>query len=178
MKKILAVLTISAIIAGCSNSPSSAQAATTIQATVKETTVANTENSNDAKSVAKKLSEIQNWFIGDVWNNFVNFDFYRSTGKDCTGSDIDIEFAYEQFKKTYTLKDEYNSYINALPDDTYADIKNYWSKMNEQIDSIYKDLEENGLEQGTEKLSLSLLQQYSDAFRDGVKELKDSLKEK
>lgn len=118
-------------------------------------------------SVEDMLYEIENWYTGDIWNNFVDFDSYRLTGKDCTGSDIDIEFAYKNFKKSYAQKDEYDSYINSLSDE-YADLKEAWNKMNEQIEIIYADLEANGIKEGDERLSLSLLDQYADAFDDYI----------
>lgn len=118
-------------------------------------------------SVEDKLFEIENWYTGDIWNNFVDFDSYRLTGKDCTGSEIDIEFAYKNFKKSYAKKDEYDSYISSLSDE-YADLKEAWEKMNEQIELIYADLEANGISEGGDRLSLSLLQQYADAFDDYI----------
>lgn len=121
------------------------------------------EEKESEKSVDDMLFEIKNWYIGDIWNNFVDFDSYRTSGKDCTGSEIDIEFAYDDFLESYELKDEYNSYINSLPED-YEDLKSVWSKMNEQIENIYNDLETNGLDEGLPRLELDLLRQYSDKF--------------
>lgn len=79
------------------------------------------QEDTSSDSIPDKLSEINNWYIGDIWNNFVNFDSYRLNGKDCTGSDIDIDYAYEQFEKAYAKKEQYDSYINALSDDKYSD---------------------------------------------------------
>ena len=42
--------------------------------------------------------------------------------------------------------------------------KKAWSKMNEQIELIYNDLQENGIKEGSPRFSLDLLRQYSDAF--------------
>ena len=122
------------------------------------------QEDTSSDSIPDKLSEINNWYIGDIWNNFVNFDSYRLNGKDCTGSDIDIDYAYEQFEKAYAKKEQYDSYINALSDDKYSDLKKAWSKMNEQIELIYNDLQENGIKEGSPRFSLDLLRQYSDAF--------------
>ena len=119
-------------------------------------------------NVGDKLIEIKNWYVSKIWNNFVDFDSYRETGKDCTGSEIDIEFAYKKFLEAYSLKDEYNSYIDLLSDD-YENLKSVWAKMDEQIKKIYKDLEENGLKEGTPALELDLLRQYSESFYDYVK---------
>lgn len=122
------------------------------------------QEDTSSDSIPDKLSEINNWYIGDIWNNFVNFDSYRLNGKDCTGSDIDIDYAYEQFEKAYAKKEQYDSYINALSDDEYSDLKKAWDKMNEQIELIYNDLQENGIKEGSPRFSLDLLRQYSDAF--------------
>lgn len=125
------------------------------------------ENVQEEKSVEDMIHEINNWYVSDVWNNFVDFDSYRKTGKDCTGSEIDIDFAYEKFKKSYEKKNEYDSYINGLSDE-YIEFKETWNKMSEQIDIVYKDLEDNGIENGGESLSLDYLRQYSDYFWDLV----------
>lgn len=141
-----------------------------IEETRKETNVQSTisiENEVDkelaAKDIEDVLTEINNWYIGDIWNNFVDFDAYRKYGKDCTGSDIDIEFAYKGFQEAYKLKDKYNSYIVSLPDN-YSNLKEVWGKMNEQIELIYQDLETNGLKEGMSGLKISLLGQYSNRF--------------
>lgn len=126
-----------------------------------------TENVEEEKSVEDMIQEINNWYVSEVWNNFVDFDSYRKTGKDCTGSEIDIDFAYEKFKKSYEKKNEYDSYINELSDE-YIEFKETWNKMSEQIDIVYKDLEDNGIENGGESLSLDYLRQYSDYFWDLV----------
>ena len=126
-----------------------------------------TENVEEEKSVEDMIQEINNWYVSEVWNNFVDFDSYRKTGKDCTGSEIDIDFAYEKFKKSYEKKNEYDSYINELSDE-YIEFKETWNKMSEQIDIVYKDLEDNGIENGEESLSLDYLRQYSDYFWDLV----------
>lgn len=128
-----------------------------------ETSESEKAKSEKAKSAEEMLSEIQNWYVGDIWNNFVDFDSYRQTGKDCTGSEIDIDFAYEDFKEKYALKEEYNSYISSLSEE-YGDLKNVWGKMNEQIEMIYTDLEENGMRECAVGLKLDLLRQYSDKF--------------
>lgn len=122
-------------------------------------------SSQDASevSVDDMLFEIENWYIGDIWNNIVDFNTYRLTGKDCTGSDIDIEFAYDTFKESYALKEEYSTYISSLSDE-YADLKEVWTKMNEQIELIYTDLETNGLTQSGTGLNTDLLSQYSQTF--------------
>lgn len=125
------------------------------------------ENVQEEKSVEDMIHEINNWYVSDVWNKFVDFDSYRKTGKDCTGSEIDIDFAYEKFKKSYEKKNEYDSYINELSDE-YIEFKETWNKMSEQIDIVYKDLEDNGIENGGESLSLDYLRQYSDYFWDLV----------
>ena len=125
------------------------------------------QNDEEEKSIEDMLKEINNWYVSDIWNNFVDFDSYRKTGKDCTGSEIDIDFAYEKFKKSYEKKNEYDSYINELSDE-YIEFKETWNKMSEQIDIVYKDLEDNGIENGGESLSLDYLRQYSDYFWDLV----------
>lgn len=115
------------------------------------------------------LSTIKKWYTGEIWNKFVDFDAFRETGKDCTGSDIDIEFAYAGFLKSYELKEQYDSYINSLPEE-YGELKDVWSKMNEQIELAYQDLEKNGVSVGKPELELDLLRQYSEKFYELIPE--------
>lgn len=125
------------------------------------------DSDEEEKSESEMLFTINNWYVGDIWNNFVDFRDYRETGKDCTGADIDIEFAYQEFKEAYEKKNEYHDYINGLSDE-FNSIKDEWNKMNEQIELIYADLEKNGVQQGAPALNLDLLNQYGTAFGDDV----------
>lgn len=129
---------------------------------------ADTSENNDTETI-DKLREIRNWYVTDIWNNFVNFDAYRRTGQDCTGSEIDIDFAYDEFKKQYTKLDEYDVFMCSL-DSEYDDIKNAWGKMVEQIKKIYTDLEQNGIKHDGSDLNLDLLSQYGTSFENYVYE--------
>lgn len=132
--------------------------------TVKES------SSLKGKTVKEAINTINNWYIGEIWNNFVDFQSYRLTGLDCTGSKIDINFAYKNFKKSYKLKEEYDVYIACLGSN-YSEIKDTWSLMKKQIEIIYADLEENGVKKDGSYLDLNLLSQYSDKFYELVNEL-------
>ena len=148
---------------------------TTIKAKVGKKTlkckIAVKESSSlKGKNVKEALNTINNWYIREVWNNFVDFQSYRLTGLDCTGSKIDINFAYKNFKKSYKLKEEYDAYIACLGSN-YSEIKDTWSLMKKQIEIIYDDLEENGVENDGSYLDLDLLSQYSDRFYNLVYEL-------
>ncbi len=112
------------------------------------------------------LNNIKNWYAG-IWNHFVDFQAYRESGKDCTGSEIDIDFAYSEFEKEYKSLEEYDNYITNLSDE-YSDLKNVWEKMKEQIESIYADISTNGVKKGGERIKLDLLDQYSSSFRDSI----------
>lgn len=109
------------------------------------------------------LSTIKDWYVGEIWNNFVDFSWYRETGKDSTGSDIDIEFAFNGFLESYALKEEYNAYINSISGEN-GELAEVWNKMNEQIELIYQDLQTNGVSEGSPSLELDLLRQYSERF--------------
>ena len=80
------------------------------------------DDESEEKESDDMLETIKSWYVGEIWNNFVDFDWYRTTGKDSTGSDIDIEFAFNSFLGSYALKEEYNSYINSLSEG-YAELK-------------------------------------------------------
>ncbi len=148
---------------------------TTIKAKVGKKTlkckIAVKESSSlKGKTVKEAINIINNWYIGEVWNNFVDFQSYRLTGLNCTGSKIDINYAYKNFKKSYKLKEEYDVYIACL-DSNYSEIKDTWSLMKKQIEIIYADLEENGVKKDGSYLDLDLLSQYSDRLYNLVYEL-------
>lgn len=120
----------------------------------------------DIMSEQDMLMEISNWYTG-IWNYYVDFQSYRDTGKDCTGSTIDIEFAYSKYKDEYTNLEKYTDYINKLSDD-YAVVKEDWNKTVEQMNLINAEIEANGIEFGGESINLDLLDQYGQAFSNDV----------
>jgi len=133
--------------------------------------LSDTEDSEEPESViteTEALSNIGNWYT-DIWNYFVNFQSYRENGMDCTGAEIDIDFAYSEFEEEYKSLEEYDNYISNISD-KYSDIKNVWVKMKEQIELIYADVSTNGVKQGGEYINLDLLSQYSSSFRECIDE--------
>lgn len=115
----------------------------------------------------EKIYEINNWYDGKIWRSLLDFDSYRQRGLDCTGAKIDIDFAYEKFEKEYKKLEEYDLFINSLGEE-YNEFKDTWSKMKEQLEIIYFDLTENGVEHDGSYLDLDLLNQYGSYFWDLV----------
>lgn len=168
MKKILVCLLSCILVCGCGSTTEVGDSTEGGEVSAEIISEEKAEVSKEENiDPVEKLKEINNWYVGDVWNNFVDFASYKKDGKDCTGSDIDIEFAYEKFLKSYELKDEYDSYIESL-DDEYSEIKDTWLKMKEQIELIYIDLETNGVENDGSSLQLDYLNQYGSYFWDLV----------
>ena len=61
------------------------------------------------------LSEINNYVIGDIWNDgFNTVSWFLSTGKGPTRASVDIEFTKSQLAQAMTKKAEYDVYIAGL----------------------------------------------------------------
>lgn len=115
------------------------------------------------------LREINNWVIGDIWNNgYCDFSRYEYDGKDSTGQTIDIDYALQLFKDSYKKKAGYEAYINLLPDD-YAALKTAWNKLSCESDKLYKHFE-TGVQQTGDSTDTAIFVQYRDAFSKAITE--------
>jgi uncharacterized protein YcfL len=131
--------------------------------------------SNEAEkpTVESTLSEIVNFVTSDIWNEcFVNISWYAGRGTDSTGKELDIEFTIDRLGKAMEKKAEYNSYIAGL-DSKYDDIKQVWTKLSNEIDTLYAKLKENppNATDSEYEFNTGLFQQYSKAFGSDVKAL-------
>jgi uncharacterized coiled-coil protein SlyX len=93
--------------------------------------------------VESKLSEISNFITSDFWNEgLVDISWYIASGTNSTGEKLDIDFTIDRLGKTMAKKAEYDAYIQGL-DAKYDDTKQVWSKLSNEIDSLYKKIKEN-----------------------------------
>lgn len=124
-------------------------------------------------TVESKLSEISNSITTDFWNEgFVDISWYIASGTSSTGEKLDIDFTIDRLGKAMEKKAKYDAYIQGL-DVKYDDIKPVWSKLSNEIDSLYKKVKENppaAIDPDYE-FDTGLFEQYSDAFSKDVEAL-------
>ncbi|WP_270471656.1 hypothetical protein [Hungatella hathewayi] len=109
------------------------------------------------------LKDAHNWLITDIWSKgYCDFSWYQYNGKDSTGSDIDIDYAYQIFKDNYKKLASYNLFINSLPSE-YDSIKTAWNKCIVESNNLYHYYEEKGIVLGND-VNSDLFQQYMNAF--------------
>lgn len=134
----------------------------------------NMKDSFGGGNSAKKLNEINNWLIGDIWNKgFVDISAYIANGTSSTGSSLDVEFTVEQLKNAIDKKAAYNDYINELKGEEYSQIKLIWNKLSPEIDTLYNQIKETPPVAKDTKNSLDTgkFVQYQEAFTDAVHNL-------
>ncbi|MEO3946344.1 hypothetical protein [Gorillibacterium sp. CAU 1737] len=121
-------------------------------------------------SVESKLHDISNYVTGEIWNDgFVNVGWYAGSGNDSTGEKLDFNFMMERLGKSVEKKAEYTAYIEGL-DAKYDDLKKVWSKLSSEIDTLYKQLQDNPPKADDENYTFETgaFKQYQEAFKDDV----------
>lgn len=184
MKKFIIIVGISMLLTtGCSKNDTtdvfsqststpetSATTSTQASATVEPTVP--TKNKELTKDeIDNKLMEINNWMIGDIWNDgFCLIRDYAERGKDPSGKEIDIEFALRNFDEIVNKRKDYGVFIDSLTAETYKDLQSYWTKTNEQIGKMYELYEANPLtaNDANYPVDTTLFVQYRNAFSDEV----------
>ncbi|MFS0840399.1 hypothetical protein [Paenibacillus sp. 1P03SA] len=108
---------------------------------------ANTANPANASAKPKepapesKLSEISNFMISSFWNEgFVDITWFVKNGTGNTGKKLDVDFTIERLGKAMEKKAEYDTYIQGL-DAKYDNVKQVWTKLSKETDSLYKQSE-------------------------------------
>ncbi|MUT65703.1 hypothetical protein [Paenibacillus sp. NEAU-GSW1] len=122
--------------------------------------------SDEKPTVESTLFDINNFVIGDIWNDgFVNIGDYAGSGTNALGETMDIDFTIEQLGKAMEKKAEYDTYIQGL-ESNYDDVKQVWTKLSSEIDTLYNKLKENPpkADDNDYEFDTGLFQQYSDAF--------------
>ncbi|OBZ11432.1 hypothetical protein [Bacillus sp. FJAT-26390] len=164
------------ILSGCASNEKTEEEklVEAIQEAVKDSSIGG-EASNKAEkpTVESTLSEIVNFVTIDIWNEaFVNISWYAGSGTDSTGNELDIEFTIDRLGKAMEKKAEYNSYIAGL-DSKYDDIKQVWTKLSNEIDTLYAKLKENPphATDSEYEFDTGLFKQYSKAFDSDVESL-------
>lgn len=163
MKKLLALMLTAALVltlVGCGGNPK--------------------PEDGDSKSSGdelKQISEIENWLIGDIWNEgFCDLSWYYAGGTSSTGGELDVGFTLERLDKAMEKKEGYDQYMEDLAGD-YEDIKDYWAKLSEQVDILYEEVKSREPVVTGKGLETDLLNQYSNAFQDELQTLKENNKD-
>lgn len=128
---------------------------------------------SDESSPEKKLSEIRNYVVSDLWNaGFVDVSSYIHTGTSSTGQDLDVEFTVDQLGNSLTKKAEYDEYVKNL-DDKYAQAKKIWTKLSEEADRLYQHIQDNPpkANDASSNFDAGKFNQYMSAFTDEVDSL-------
>ncbi|MEK3788073.1 hypothetical protein [Paenibacillus sp. FSL K6-1230] len=127
----------------------------------------------DEPSPEKKLSEIRNYIVADLWNaGFVDVSSYIHTGTSSTGQNLDVEFTVDLLGNSMAKKAEYDEYVKNL-DEKYAQAKKIWTKLSEEADRLYQHIQDNPPKANdpNSNFDTGKFKQYMSAFTDEVDSL-------
>lgn len=114
------------------------------------------------------ISEVRNWVVDDVWNSGIcDMKWYYANGTSATGETLDPEFTLSQLAKAMEKKADYDAKMSALPEE-YSEISELWTKLSDQIDVLYAEIQTRGTTRDGSELDVGLYNQYFDAFDDAV----------
>ncbi|MBR3280931.1 MAG: hypothetical protein IKI57_03680 [Clostridia bacterium] len=141
---------------------------------------ADKEKKEEERKQAENLPEnkfvtIQNEFVTEIWNElFVNISSYIYDGTDCMGREFDLERAMKKAEKAMEHRDEYNEYVKALDDSKYADLKEAWNNLLNEIDTLYAQIKDNPpkASDSSYDYSTTKLSNYMDDLDDALDDLK------
>jgi len=161
MKKILyslLIITVALCFMGCGKSETAKQAMKVA----------------DAETITDKLDEIDGWLISDIWNKgFVDIRDYIANGTSSTGETLDIDFTIESLDIAIKKKPDYDSFIDGLEEEQYAQIKSIWERLSPEIDLLYNQAKEiiPVVNDASNSFDTGKLVQYRDAFSDAIYDL-------
>jgi hypothetical protein len=131
------------------------------------------ENNKTSETPKDKLLEINDYIVSDMWNKgFCDISYYMDNGKGSTGESIDIDFSLSQLDAAYKKKADYDNYLQGLDDTQFADIKNIWTKLSTETDSLYNQIKKNKPTPGKGSLDTGKFSQYMDAFQQALDSVK------
>lgn len=131
-------------------------------------------NTSQAKSAKDKLSEINDYIISDIWGKgFCDISWYLTTGKSSTGETLDIDFTLQQLEDAMEKKLDYDSYISELDDSKYSKIKDIWTKLSAETDSLYQTVKaKKPIANSNTAFDTGKFEQYQEAFSDAIDNVK------
>lgn len=128
----------------------------------------------EANKPLNKLKTINNEFVTELWNEvFCDISHYIVRGTNSTGGELDIEYTIRKADNLMQKRDEYNNYIENLSDNEFAEIKYVWSKLINEIDTLYAKLKNKtpSANDSTYEFSIDNLDTYSDDFGKELKKI-------
>lgn len=97
-------------------------------------------NIDDARHV---LRNAVHYMVDDVWNSVLcNIVSCINAGTDLNGEDYDIEEGMAELEELLKDREEYDTYIAALDDVNYGDIKLGWNNLTDACDALVQELKE------------------------------------
>lgn len=139
-----------------------------------DTSETDLSSSNESFSDVDMLFEINNFIIGDIWNDgFCDISHFIEDGKNSLGETMDIDFTISQLDKAMVKLEAYNIEINAMSDPMTEEAKEIWAKLYPEIKTLYAKLKESTPQASDSSFDFDtgLFNQYSDAFWDAVYDL-------
>lgn len=130
----------------------------------------------ESNKPSNKLNTIKNDFITELWNEvFCNISWYVVNGTNSTGEELDIEYTIRKADNLMGKRDEYNNYIENLSGDEFSEIKYIWSKLINEIDTLYAKIKKETpvANDSTYEFSVDKLDTYSSDFAKEIKKFKD-----
>lgn len=173
---IILCLVTMAVFAGCGKEKTEEEKLQEqVQQTFKDAGIQldNSSQSDEKPTVESELAEINNFVTRDIWNDgLVNIGHFAHSGTSATGETIDMEFMIQQLGKAMEKKAEYDKYIQGI-DSKYGEVKQLWTKVSGEIDTLYKKLQDNPPKPNDAdyEFDTGLYQQYKDAFSEEVETL-------
>lgn len=184
MKRMMAIAMIAMMLVGCgeaTNEPvqTTAQSTTVETATTTVTEQTTTETTANETTVATEpeytdsdIADAWNW-SNLMWNKCVDIEAYVTSGTNCSGKELDIEFYIEGAKIEYEKKAEHDAVIHAL-DDTDSEQRIMilaWDKAFEQIDALLDKAFTEMPRPNDEsyEFDIELLRQYKKQFDDSYR---------
>lgn len=97
-------------------------------------------NIDDARHV---LRNAVHYMVDDIWNGVLcNIVSCINAGTDIKGEEYDIEAGMAELGELLKDREQYDTYIDALDDVNYGDIKDGWKQLTDACDALIQELEE------------------------------------
>ena len=148
----------------------------TVNDIIEEGKIIKANKDIEANKPSNKLKTIKNEFVTELWNEvFCDISWYINSGTNSTGGELDIEYTIKKADNLMQKRDEYNNYIENLSDNEFAEIKYIWSKLINEIDTLYAKIKKETplANNPTYEFSIDNLDTYSSDFDKEIKKIND-----
>lgn len=115
-------------------------------ATSKTVYLGGKPNNLTHQQISSKLNEINNWVVGDIWNDaYVNIRDYVASGTDCYGNELsaaDVKDMLSKLDSAMEKENGYGNFIASLSDTGYSEVKTAWAALMKESDSLYSKIKD------------------------------------